>query len=138
MTNFKINTLVKFNLINNLKIKYTNKIICRNFFLFLFLLNFFKKNKNCFFIKPFKKKTLTILRAPYRYKLSKHQLIINRYLIFLKNVIFFENKIFFKTYNQIIILLLFFYKNVLWFETNLVFFLKLKISFNFYSFFFLK
>lgn len=42
-------------------------------------LNFFKKST--IFIKPYKRKIYTILRAPYRHKLARHQLVLNRYNI---------------------------------------------------------
>jgi hypothetical protein len=84
ITNFQPNIIADFNNIKLFKIKKKNRIICRNFFLFLLLLKYFKKN-NFFnislFIKPFKKKLFTILRAPYRHKLTRHQLSLNRFKV---------------------------------------------------------
>ena len=64
--------------------KNKKQIYCKNFFLFLLLLKY-KKNsifsKSTIFIKPYKKKIYTILRSPYRHKLTRHQLVLNRYEI---------------------------------------------------------
>ena len=118
----------KFDLINK------NKIYCRNFFLFLFLLKYLNKNKFCnkinLFIKPLKKKYNNILRAPYKNKLSKHQLGVYRYNIlitfyFLKTVYTYKNInnffYFFNNFNN--------FFNFL--ESNLIYNYKLKIFFNF-------
>lgn len=118
----------KFNFLNK------NKIFCRNFFLFLFLLkyinNVYNFNNIKLFIKPFKKKLNTILRAPYRYKLTRHQISLFRYNINIKiyfpfNLIFFKKlfflKIFIKKFNFLFIFL----------ENNLIFNHKIKLFFNF-------
>lgn len=70
---------------NKFKFINKNKIYCKNFFLFLFLLKYlnnlyFYKNV-IIFIKPFKKNLINILKAPYKNKLSRHQLSIVRYNI---------------------------------------------------------
>jgi len=113
-TNFKPTHIKKFNSINFFK-KTKEQVFCRNLFLFLILIKY--KNKNLFnkssvFIKPYKKKIYTILRAPYRHKLSRHQIVLNRYNIIsslrlktkkipisknFKNVIYLYN--FFKKFN---------------------------------------
>lgn len=63
-----------------------NKLFSKNFFLFLFFVNF-KKTKNNFskfskitiFVKPKKVKKFTLLRAPYRYKVGRVHLMYSRY-----------------------------------------------------------
>ena len=67
------------------KLRSNNYILCRNFFLFLLYLKYcFKKKKFkhlSVFIQPSTQHRETILRAPYRYKLGRYQLGINRYRI---------------------------------------------------------
>lgn len=64
--------------------KNKNQIFCKNFFVYLLLLKY-KKNhffsKSSIFVKKYKKKVYTILRAPYRHKLARHQFHLNRYEI---------------------------------------------------------
>lgn len=125
--------LNKFNNVNFFK-KNKQQIFCRNLFLFLILIKY--KNRNLFnkssiFIKPYKKKIYTILRAPYRHKLSRHQIVLNRYNIVsslrlktikipsaknFSNVVYFYN--FFKKFN-------------IWFESNIIYNYKTKISYCF-------
>jgi hypothetical protein len=62
-----------------------NKIICKNYIVFvLFLKNFFKNKKITFFMKPVTKSNITLLRSPYRHKLTRHQITLNRFLFDLK------------------------------------------------------
>jgi len=44
-------------------------------------LNFFKTLHNAVFVKPLKKKTLAVLKAPHRFKSSRHLLTFSRYYI---------------------------------------------------------
>lgn len=57
------------------------KIFCKNFIIFLMFLNFFKTLRSTLFIKPLKKKTLAVLKAPHRFKSSRHLLTFSRYYI---------------------------------------------------------
>ena len=119
---------------NNFKNKNKKKIICRNFFLFLYLLNFLKNFLICknikLFVKPRKKSFMNILRAPYKNKLSKHQIGFFRYFIIFKlslNV----NVYIFKNFDQIFLFLnkfIYFFK---FFETNIVYNYKLNFNFEF-------
>ena len=100
ITNFKPANFINFKNFQIFKTKKTKKIISRNFFLFLLLLKYSNKNSVLnvsIFVKPFFKKFITVLRAPYRHKLSRHQFILSRYsvlynisldtdVIFIKNV----------------------------------------------------
>lgn len=92
ITNFKPSVLVKakefnfssINKKNNSNEKLKNQIYCKNFLIYLLLikyknLNFL--NSSCIFIKKLKKKIYTILRSPYRHKLARHQIVLNRYEI---------------------------------------------------------
>ena len=61
-----------------------NQLYCKNFILYLLLIkyqNSFLFNKSSIFIKKFKKKVYTIIRSPYRHKLARQQIAINRYEI---------------------------------------------------------
>ena len=69
---------------NKKKIK--KKIFCKNFILFLMFLNYSKKMNSSVFIKPLKKERFICLKAPHRFKLSKHTFVFLRY-----NIIFSLN-----------------------------------------------
>lgn len=86
ITNFKPSDFLFFNNLKLFKKTSNNKIISRNFFLFLILLKY-ADNNNMFstsiFVKPTYNKFITLLRAPYRYKLSRHQFSVSRYFVLL-------------------------------------------------------
>lgn len=133
-TNFKPKHINNFNNLNFFK-KNKNQIFCRNLFLFLLLI---KYKKNFFFdnssilIKPYKRKIYTILRSPYRHKLARHQLVLNRYYI--TSSIRLKNNNIFKTTNfkNIIKLFNFFKTFNFWFESNIISNYKIKFSYSFY------
>lgn len=136
ITNFKPANFLHFNDLKLFGNKKKNKIISRNFFLFLLLIKYTNKTNNpqllntSLFVKPFYKKFITLLRAPYRHKLSRHQFILSRYhvlctfkinsniLEFSKN---FEIFFFIKKFKNFYI----------WFESNIVYLHQSKIFFNF-------
>jgi hypothetical protein len=110
MTNFKPSYFTNFKNFKLFKNKNNSKIIARNFFLFLLLLKYSNKNNilsTTIFVKPFYKKILTILRAPYRHKLSRHQFILSRYSV-LYTTDFNTKKLRFNHINEIV----FFIKNL--------------------------
>ena len=133
-TNFKPKHINHFNNLNFFK-QTKNQIFCKNLFMFLVLIKYKNKNffkKSTIFIKPYKKKIYTILRSPYRHKLARHQIVLNRYNIIsaihiktkksfltnnFKNVIKIFN--FFKTFNN-------------WFESNIAYNYKTKLSYQFH------
>lgn len=88
---------------NKKKIK--KKIFCKNFILFLMFLNYSKKMDSSVFIKPLKKERFIVLKAPHRFKLSKHTFFFLRYnIIFILN--FKERGVFiFKNYSTLIFFL---------------------------------
>jgi hypothetical protein len=103
-TNFKPSNFLNFKDYKLFKNKNNSRIISRNFFLFLLLLKYSNKVNNfntSIFVKPFYKKVLTVLRAPYRHKLSRHQFILSRYSI-LYTINFNLNKIIFTDLSEII------------------------------------
>lgn len=122
LTNFKPSNFLTFKNYKLFKNKNNSKIISRNFFLFILLLKYSNKTNffnTTIFVKPFYKKILTILRAPYRHKLSRHQFILSRYSV-VYTISFNLEKIFFKNVSEV----LFFIKNIkkyyIWFESNIV------------------
>lgn len=67
-------------------------LINSDFFIFFITLNFYLKKKIgdssdflfkklIFYIRPLKKKTITYLKAPYRYKLARNQVTFSRYFV---------------------------------------------------------
>ncbi len=135
ITNFKPHVITDFNRIKLFKSKKNNKIICRNFFLFLLLLKYLKKKnlfKSTLFIKPFKKKMYTILRAPYRHKLARHQFSIDRFKIVSKLQFPINNNIDIKNNSDLYNVLTSLKKFYVWFETNIVYQHQVKLFFNFY------
>ena len=100
LTNFKPNNFDIMSNTNKFKHFKKNRIICRNFFLFILLLKYFNNkinSKSCMWIKPLKQKNITLLRAPYRYKLSRQQITITRYFIFYKLTFNFKNNFYLDT-----------------------------------------
>lgn len=104
ITNFRpTNTNINSNFF--FKIKTKNRIMCRNFILFLLLINYLKKNdfflNFSFFIKPFFKKSSIILRAPYKNKMSRHHLSYNRYNLLIKFNFNFNNYVLIQNINDL-------------------------------------
>ena len=131
ISNFNPNFFKNF---SNFKNKNKKKIICRNFFLFLFLLNFLKNFLICknikLFVKPKKKNFINVLKAPYKNKLSKHQIGFCRYFIIFKlilNINVYE----FNNFNQFFLFLNKFILFFAFFETNIVYNYKLNFNFSF-------
>jgi hypothetical protein len=82
VTNFNPNFLLKpDNLTKNFDRNTNNgRVNCKNFILFILLLkNIFKKNKIAIFTKPKQSSIHNILRAPYKNKMSKHQITLSRF-----------------------------------------------------------
>jgi len=116
-----------FNISKNNVLK--KKIFCKNFIIFLMFLNFFNKNKVSIMYKPKLRKSFDVLRAPYRFKMSKNQLYFSRFHIvvsffFIKNINIISN------YN-----LIYFYSNILKFfqkfEVNICIQNSIKVYFKF-------
>lgn len=120
---------------NILKIK-AEPLDCLLFFIYVkILINFFKKKKGnvkklILFSMPYKKKTLTLLRAPYRYKLARDQLTFSRYRINLKFIIV-SNILSFRSYADIFFILYRFIFNFKNYGGNVCILHSLKISFFF-------
>jgi len=138
LTNFRPANFSRINNINFLKIRKNSKIILRNFFLFLILLKYLTNNKKKNFlnqniwIKPTRRKLITILKAPYRHKLARNQLLLKRFFIFYKIRLVLNEKIEIKSFNKIIELVNFFKKFNFFLESSLIYQYKTKINFNFF------
>jgi hypothetical protein len=109
ITNFKPNFI---NSSKNLTFfnKDTNKIILnKSFFLFLISIRFLRRksffNKNTLFVKKYKKNIQTLLRPPYRHKLSRHQLILNRYYIVHNMEYFFYDFLYLNNFSELLYLI---------------------------------
>ena len=103
ITNFKPADFLFFNDVKIFK-KNKTKIISRNFFLFLLLLKYSNNSQAInisIFVKPSYNKFITLLRAPYRYKLSRHQFLVSRYSI-LMNISTNIDKIYFNDIEDLI------------------------------------
>lgn len=92
-------------------------------------LKFFNSFNGSVFIKPFKKKTFSILKAPHRFKRSRHLLKFSRYYIYLTINLYKNNKKLttfeiIKFLNDLIILL----KKI---DSSVCYQKSLKISLNF-------
>lgn len=98
-------------------------------------MNFFQQQNNfkksSIFIKKHKKKILTILRAPYRHKLSRHQLILERFFVIQKLEYKLKLNIMICNNTQLTELLKTFRKLYSYFETNLVYQHRMNLFINF-------
>jgi len=68
------------------KIRKKNEIICKNFLTFFVFLKHIDENKKFFsvLVKKKKKKNITMLRAPYRYKIARYQIAVVNYKLRVK------------------------------------------------------
>lgn len=132
ITNYKPNLNINANFLKKNK----KQKFCKNFLMYLLL---FKYNKNVFIknsihIKKQKKKVYTILRSPYRHKLARHQIYLNRYEIYFSCSLKLNKKLLINNYNSLINLLFFLKKFNNIFESNLIFinslFFSLPIKYN--------
>lgn len=132
-TNFKPKHINDFKNLSVFK-KNKSQIFCRNLFLFLILIKYKNSNKikkSTIFIKPYKRKIYTTLRAPYRHKLARHQFVLNRYDIVSTIKIETKNLFFLNNFNDLKKLLSFFKSFNFWFESNIVYNYKIKFSYIF-------
>lgn len=145
LTNFRPSNFSYLDDINFLKIRKNSKIVLKNFFLFLILLKYLTNNKKKFlnqsiWIKPTRKKLITILKAPYRHKLARNQLLLKRFFIFYRIKLLLNEKIEVVSFNKAVELVGFFKKFNFFLESSLIYQYKTKINFSFFynDFFLLK
>ena len=137
LTNFKPTNFGCLDNINFFKIRKNSKIVLRNFFLFIFLLKYLNKKKNKFlnqtiWIKPKKKKIITILKAPYKNKLARNQLLLKRFFIIYKLKLINFEKIEFDSFEKTMQFVKFFKNFNFFLESSLVYQYRTKITFKFY------
>lgn len=135
-TNFKPSDFLFFNDYKLFKNRNNEKIISRNFFLFLILLKHTNLDtpyifNTSIFVKPNYKKFITLLRAPYRYKLARHQFMMSRYYVLFSLNINFEN-LFFNNVKDIINFLKISKNFYFWFESNIVSQHQTKVNIKFF------
>jgi len=71
-----------------------NKVVCKNLIIMFLFLKYFSKVTNASsFVFPKKSSNLTILRSPYRHKLTRHQLTFSRFFIVLNLKIVLKNRL---------------------------------------------
>ena len=134
ITNFKPSDFLFFSDFKLFKKTINNKIVSRNFFLFLLLLKYSDKNfsvNTSIFVKPNYNKFITLLRAPYRNKLSRHQFKVSRYFVLLTIKSDFE-KLYFLSQEDLILFIKLIKNFYIWFESNIVYQHQVKVFFFFF------
>lgn len=132
-TNFKPSYFNSFDNLIFFK-KKKNQIFCKNLFMFLILIKYKKTNffdKSNIFIKPYKRKVYTILRSPYRHKLARHQIVLNRYNILSSIRLKVDKYFVINNFNDVKKIFYFFKKFNNWFESNIIYNYKINFSFIF-------
>jgi len=99
-SNVKVSSFNYFFNLNKKKSKFdkSNKILIKNFIYFICLINYFLKKKKIFnsisfFVPPKEVKKLTLIRAPFRHKLSKKNYVLIRYKFILRLTLALDNTI---------------------------------------------
>lgn len=106
---------------------------CKHFILFIFLLkHLFKKNKITLFVKPKKSNIQNILRAPYKNKMSKHQLTFSRFFLNVSINILKKTPIVCQNIFYLVNLVNELKKFYSFFESNICFQHKSSINFSFF------
>jgi len=134
VTNFQpnsnIETLTK---VNNKGVVKNNKIFCKNFIIFIVLIKrLFKKKTPTVFIKPTYKNTYNILRAPYKNKISKHQVCLSRFFIVVSFKLKFSETILLSNITSLFFVLNFLKKFYSFFETNITYQHRSILTFYFF------
>jgi hypothetical protein len=137
LTNFKPTNFSYLNDFNFYKVRKSSKILLRNFFLFIFLLKYLINKNNIktnqsIWIKPIHKKIITILKAPYKNKTARNQLLFKRFFFVFKLKFFLKEKLVFNDLQKLLKFIQFFKKFNLFIESSLMYQYKIKIIFNFY------
>lgn len=123
ITNFQPNSNIEvLTKVNSSGIVKNNKIFCKNFIIFIILMRrLFGKNTPTVFIKPTYSNTYNILRAPYKNKISKHQISLSRFFIVVKFKLKLFNNIFLKNFTNLFNIIKFLKNFYSFFETNITY-----------------
>ena len=109
------------------------KFFVKNFIIFIILLKqVFKKNNPVVFVKPKYCNTLNILRAPYKNKISKHQITLSRFFIVVSFKFKFEKFIYLSGLSSIFLILKKLKNFYSFFETNITYQHKSVLTFSFF------
>jgi hypothetical protein len=114
-------------------IRSNSEIVSKNFLTLIYYLKYNENSKTpcSILIRKKNKKNMTILRAPYRYKIARYQLYVANYKVvvtmsFQLNTLSFCNVVglifFIKTVSQ----------NIGWFDSNIITQVKSQVSFGAY------
>lgn len=143
--NISINYITNFKPSKNFSEGYTflknknNIILCKHFIVFFYLMKFIlKKNSSLrIFFKPRRRKIETLLRPPYRHKISRHQITLSRYLLVVSFYTKLNNAVCLSNNNQLFFIISEISKSFNFFETNICYTnsIKIKIPFYFNNFF---
>jgi hypothetical protein len=133
ITNFKPSNHIS----ENFTFSYKNKkniIICKNFLAFMYLINHLQKKNNNIkvFLKPTSSSLETLLRAPYRHKISRHQITFSRYYFVISFKVPLKFNVFINNFDQLFFLIKELKNYFVFFETNICYTHSCKIRFNFY------
>lgn len=139
ITNFKptlTNKFEKEKIEITTNLRKNSHVLCRNLFLYFLYLKYCNKNnlfkKISIFIKPYYSNTYTILRAPYRYKLGRHQLGLSRYYILVSLKLNYQNSFISNNIEHVIYFLNNSKKFYPWFESNICYQHRVLTNFSFY------
>jgi hypothetical protein len=110
-----------------------NIILCKHFLIFFYLMKISLKNNADIkiFLKPKRRKLETLLRAPYRHKISRHQITISRYNLVVVFKLNLKKNILCKSITQLTFLIKEITTYFSFFETNICYSHSLKIRFFF-------
>jgi len=135
VTNFQPNCTPSFlkNSQTEIKRNLNSKVFCKNFLIFLIIIrNVLGGNNPKFFIKPNYSNTINILRAPYKNKISKHQVCLSRYFIVVKFKLSCDNFFCFNNLNSLVFFINQLKEFYSFFETNICFQHRSVLFFNFF------
>lgn len=140
LTNFKPSKNIQANFSFSYKNK-QNTILCKNFIVFFYLVKFVlaKKSSIKIFLKPKKNKIETLLRPPYRHKISRHQITLSRYYFLIKFSLPLVSQLELSNPDQVTFLISELKKYFSFFESNICYThnIKLQFSIKLKNFFFL-
>lgn len=109
------------------------KITCKNFILFILLLkSVFRSNCIRFFIKPKQSSIYNILRAPYKNKISRHQLTLSRFFFTVSMLINLSDNIRANDITKVALITHELKQLYLFFESNICFQHSSKMTFDFF------
>ena len=125
-----------------------NFIYCKNFFLFLLILDKTNKNNNSFFSISIKKKNkhfMSFLRAPNKYKkaqikieLIRYEIKVNFFIYYFLNFLLYTNNKNTLFLNNFLYFVSFYFQNFSFIESTLFFLKKKKVVIEFDHFDFIK